>query len=336
MKKNGDSVRDWAGKIFRRFLSRTSLMVTLGVLGLYLICCLFYWYAEFGGPKGTAFYNVLLWNTATLFGQDYADHYPESVGGRLLGIVVLLISMFGVSAVTGYISSYLIERRANSVRGLKKLQSLRNHIIICGWKNNQKGLILDIKRKNKELKLSDMVLINNRDEEQIRFFLADEELRGIQYVHGDFSEEDVLKRANAKYASKALILGEEDDGLTPELIDSRVFAAMLMLKGMNPKIHICAQVQTKKYKNYLESNKCDEVIYSEEYTGIFFRRPLFIMEWQRYYLLYLIMEMASVSRFSIWMSRGMEKHLRKYPDITKNTIISWCLEFWKIWVRSMS
>ena len=51
MKKNGDSVRDWAGKIFRRFLSRTSLMVTLGVLGLYLICCLFYWYAEFGGPK---------------------------------------------------------------------------------------------------------------------------------------------------------------------------------------------------------------------------------------------------------------------------------------------
>lgn len=198
MKKNGDSVRDWAEKIFRRFLSRTSLMVTLGVLGLYLICCLFYWYAEFGGPKGTAFYNVLLWNTATLFGQDYADHYPESVGGRLLGIVVLLISMFGVSAVTGYISSYLIERRANSVRGLKKLQSLRNHIIICGWKNNQKGLILDIKRKNKELKLSDMVLINNRDEEQIRFFLADEELRGIQYVHGDFSEEDVLKRANAK------------------------------------------------------------------------------------------------------------------------------------------
>ena len=217
MKKNGDFVRDRAGKIFRRFLSRTSLMVTLGVLGLYLICCLFYWYAEFGGPKGTAFYNVLLWNTATLFGQDYADHYPESVGGRLLGIVVLLISMFGVSAVTGYISSYLIERRANSVRGLKKLQSLRNHIIICGWKNNQKGLILDIKRKNKELKLSDIVLINNRDEEQIRFFLADEELRGIQYVHGDFSEEDVLKRANAKYASKALILGEEDDDLTPEL-----------------------------------------------------------------------------------------------------------------------
>ena len=37
MKKNGDSVRDWAGKIFRRFLIRTSLMVTLGVLGLYHI-----------------------------------------------------------------------------------------------------------------------------------------------------------------------------------------------------------------------------------------------------------------------------------------------------------
>ena len=87
-----------------------------------------------------------------------------------------------------------------------------------------------------------MVLVNNLDEDEMRFFLADEDLRGIQYVHGDFSEEDILKRANAKYASKALILGEEEDGLTPELIDSRVFAAVLMLKGMNPKMHICAQI----------------------------------------------------------------------------------------------
>ena len=180
--------------------------------------------------------------------------------------MLLLVSMFGISAVTGYISSALIERRANSIRGLRKLQSLRNHIIICGWKNNLKALLLDIKRKNKDIRMSDLVLINNMDEESIRFFLADDDLKGVQYVHGDFSEEFTLEKANAMYASKALILGEDQDGLSPELVDSRVFAATLMLRSMNPKMHICAQIQTKKYKHYLEINKCDEVIYSEEYT----------------------------------------------------------------------
>lgn len=258
----------WSRKFtdMKRLLNRTWFKVTVGVFGFYLICCVFYWYAEFDGPKGTPFYNVLLWNTATLFGQDYADHYPESIAGRIYGIMLLLVSMFGISAVTGYISSALIERRANSIRGLRKLQSLRNHIIICGWKNNLKALLIDIKRKNRDIRMSDLVLINNMDEESIRFFLADDDLKGVQYVHGDFSEEFTLEKANAMYASKALILGEDQDGLSPELVDSRVFAATLMLRSMNPKIHICAQIQTKKYKHYLEINKCDEVIYSEEYT----------------------------------------------------------------------
>lgn len=104
--------------------------------------------------------------------------------------------------------------------------------------------------------MSDLVLINNMDEESIRFFLADDDLKGVQYVHGDFSEDLLWRKPMQCMRSKALILGEDQDGLSPELVDSRVFAATLMLRSMNPKIHICAQIQTKKYKHYLEINKC--------------------------------------------------------------------------------
>ena len=111
---------------------------------------------------------------------------------------------------------------------------------------------------------------------------------------------------------------------------------MLMLKGMNPKIHICAQVQTKKYKNYLESNKCDEVIYSEEYTRyILSTATLYNGMAKVLSSLFDNGDGISVQIFDLDES-WHGKHLRKYPDITKNTIISWCLEFWKIWVRSMS
>lgn len=245
---------------------KKKLTAILGIFTFYILCCIIYWFVEYHGPKGASFLDILLWNTATLFGQDFADHYPETVSGRVVGIVLLLISMFGISAVTGYISSALIEYNLNTRRGIRKLQNMKNHVLICGWKSDLKSLILDIVRKNKNVKTKDIVLVNMREEMEMQKLLMDTELRGLHYVRGDYSEESILMNANAKDASKVLILGENQDSLEPELVDSRVFAAALMLRTMNPKIHICAEVQTRKYKDYLENHKCDEVIYSEEYT----------------------------------------------------------------------
>ncbi|MCC8140342.1 MAG: NAD-binding protein [Lachnospiraceae bacterium] len=251
---------------FRYVVKQPQLRAILGILLLYALCCLAYWFFEYGGPAGAKFSDILLWNTATLFGADFAERYPITVSGRMIGIVILLIGMFGVTVITGYVSSTMIDHRMKTRRGTRKLQSMKNHIIICGWKNNLKALLEDIVRKNHGVGFQDLVLVNSRDEDDMSALLEDEDLRGIKYVRGDFSEEQVLQKANAARASNALILGDDHDRLSPELVDSRVFAAMLALKGMNPKIHICAQVQTKKYKHYLETNHCDEVIYTEEYT----------------------------------------------------------------------
>lgn len=266
MKRKRNAVRGRIRRCLSRIRHRGRLAATIGIITFYILCCLLYWYVEFDGAKSAGFLDVILWNTATLFGQDFADHYPVSVAGRLLGLVLLLIGMFGVSAITGYISSALIERNMNSMRGMKKLQSLRNHVIICGWKDDLRALILDIVRKNRSIRFGDIVLINDVDESRMQLLLDDGELKGIRYVRGDYSEEQILQRANVKAASRALVMGENQEGLEPELSDSRVFAAVLMIRGINPRIHICAEVKTKKYKNYLEAQKCDEVIYSEEYT----------------------------------------------------------------------
>ena len=266
MNKIINTIRGRVKKALSRIRHRGRLAATAGMITFYRLCCLLYWYVEFVLLRGAGFLDVILWNTATLFGQDFADHYPVSVAGRLLGLVLLLIGMFGVSAITGYISSALIEHNMNSMRGMKKLQSLRNHVIICGWKDDLKDLILDIVRKNRRIRFQDIVLVNNMDEARVRLLLDDEELKGLHYVRGDYTEEQILMRANARTASRVLVMGQSQENLEPELMDSRVFAAVLMVRGMNAKAHICAEVKTKKYKNYLEAQKCDEVIYSEEYT----------------------------------------------------------------------
>ena len=252
------------------FFKKFHVMTTLVILSIYFLLVLISWivlkYTGYTDEAGNAlsFFDVFLWNFLTVAGNDYA--FVNSVWARILGILFLLFSMFGLSAITGYISSALVERKMNPGKGLKKMQKMKNHIIICGWKNDIKILINDILKKNKKLLPSDIILINSVDEAKVQSLKDDESLKTINYLKGDYTEEQTLINANAKYASKVLIVGENHENMDAELVDSRVFVSALMFRNINSKCHICAEVKTERYKNYLEAQNCAEVIYTEEYT----------------------------------------------------------------------
>ena len=171
-----------------------------------------------------------------------------------------------LSMFTGYISSAFVERRLKQERVLKKMQNMKNHIIILGNKNDLKSLIQDILRKNASLSIENIVLINNLEQEKIDLLKEDKALKGLNVFKGDYTIEQTLLNANIKYASKVLIIGENIENLDDELIDSRVFVTALMVRNLNSKCHICCEVKTERYKNYLLQQNCAEVIYSEEYT----------------------------------------------------------------------
>lgn len=266
MKKNKKNKRH-IFKGFFSFLKRIHFFAVAGIVILYLLCCYVMWFAEYCRTTDTSFARVVLWNTIAVFGQDIQDHFPDTTVGQILVLVLMLFSMFGISAITGYISSAFVEHKMNPKRGIKKVQDLKNHIVICGIKDNIKQLILDILRKNKTHSLSDIVLINNVDEVRMQSLLDDPELKGIHYIRGDFTEEQTLHNGNIRQASRALILGENEEGLENELVDSRVFVAALMVKEQNPRCHICSEVRTRRYRNYLEAQRCGEVIYAEEFAS---------------------------------------------------------------------
>ncbi len=257
-------------KKVKAFLKKFHILTTLVILAIYFLLVLISWlvlkYTGYVNEEGASysFFDVFLWNFLTVAGNDYA--FVDSAWARILGILFLLFSMFGLSAITGYISSALVEKNMNPNKGIKKMQNMKNHIIICGWKNDIKILIADILKKNKKLTTSDIILINSVDDSKLQSLKDDDKLKGINYLKGDYTEEQTLINANAKYASKVLILGENHDSLEAELVDSRVFVAALMFRNINSKCHICAEVITERYKNYLEAQNCAEVIYTEEYT----------------------------------------------------------------------
>lgn len=255
---------------FKDFLKKYHITTTIIIISVYLIIVLaLYLILKFtnqvddsGNPY--TFIDVFLFNFLTVAGNDYI--FTDSVPAKIIGIILLLFSMFGFSAITGYLSSAFVERKLSSRKGLKKMQNLKNHIIICGWKNDIKVLIKAILRKNKNLTPANIILINNQGDDKNRILQEDDELTGLNILKGDFTEEQTLVNANAKYAAKILILGENQEGIDDELVDSRVFVGALMFRNLNPKCHICAEVKTERYKNYLEAQNCAEVVYTEEYT----------------------------------------------------------------------
>ncbi len=248
----------------KHYIKAIHLPTILLIVVLYLLLCLYCYLVLRREGTNTPFWDIVIFNFLAVTGNDYA--YVDNPLTRIAGIFVLILGMVGLSTITGYISSAFVARRLNMERGVRKMRNMKKHVVICGWKNDIKMLIRGILRKNREMNPTDIILISNIDDVKIQSLRDDMELQGLNILRGDFTEEQTLLNANIREAGKVLIIGENQENLNEELVDSRVFVCTLLVRKLNSKCHICAEIKTERYKNYLESQNCAEVIYVDEYT----------------------------------------------------------------------
>lgn len=251
-------------KKIKHYIKAIHLPTILLIVVLYLLLCLYCYLVLRREGRNTPFWDIVIFNFLAVTGNDYA--YVDNPLTRIAGIFVLILGMVGLSTITGYISSAFVARRLNMERGVRKMRNMKKHVVICGWKNDIKMLIRGILRKNREMNPTDIILISNIDDVKIQSLRDDMELQGLNILRGDFTEEQTLLNANIREAGKVLIIGENQENLNEELVDSRVFVCTLLVRKLNSKCHICAEIKTERYKNYLESQNCAEVIYVDEYT----------------------------------------------------------------------
>ena len=251
----------------KKWLEGPYTLPVLLFLVLYTGLSWLYWSVEVGPGGKKTFLDILLWNNLNVvLSRGFTDFIPQTWPGRTVLMVFILFSMLFLSTVIGFVSSRINAYNQSPERRIRKVQKLSGHVVILGWKNDIRKLIGDILRKSGTLSTEDIVIVNNIDELKIQSLLMDRDLRGIHYIRGDFTEEQTLQNANIKAASTALVLGEAHESLEAELVDSRIFVCTLMIKNLNPRCHVCALVQTERYRNYLEAQHCDEVVYTEAYS----------------------------------------------------------------------
>lgn len=177
------------------FIIALVILVTLfGVTGYQII-------------EGWNFLDSLYMTVITLTSTGYQEVHPLSENGRLFTIVLLFIGVgivaYSISTLMSYFMSIDLYKRGRDKMN-KKIQSLENHTIVCGFGRMGK-VICDELRKH-----GDQFVVLENDPEEI------EQLKKSDYlfIDGDAASDDHLLQAGIRNARVLVSMIDNDsDGL---------------------------------------------------------------------------------------------------------------------------
>lgn len=219
------------------------------------------------------FADAVWWGIVTLLTVGYGDKYPVSGPGRIFGGLLMVSGVIGIAIVTAKISSYFLERALRERRGFVDPATLKNHFVICGWKDEMSNFLLHILHSNRKMKPSDMVLLNNAPDSEIESLLDVPGLKGMHVVKGDFFLEVNLRRVAPERAAKILILADATpnaQGQIPTLseADARTVMTAMTLNNIAKGTLVVAEILDSAMEQYLRLAHVNEIIYSRDYSRL--------------------------------------------------------------------
>ncbi len=211
------------------------------------------------------FFDAFWWAIITFSTTGYGDKVPVSIGGRAVAIFSIFLGIGAMSFLSGTMASFFVDRNTKARRGLMELRRLKNHIVICGWKDHMMDILQEILRLNTEMASEDLVIISNIDAERIGELREEKTLKGLHFVKGDYFAESSLGRANVRQARKVFVLADTLESSATTEVDSKTVMTVMTLRSMAKDIYIGAELLDKKYDHYLKEAMCDEIILIRDY-----------------------------------------------------------------------
>ncbi len=246
-----------------------TIVLILIIIGLLAVSMFGAYVFEVGVNQGFKnLWDTLWWTIVTLTTVGYGDKYPITVGGKLVGIAMMVLGIAIVGMVTGRIASFLVDKQIKARGGLIVLEKKKGHFVICGWKSELESILDNILKVNPDLSPADIVLVNDADPAVIDHIRSIPRFKMIKYIKGDYIDEKVLSRANIKNASTALVLADSSRKFSAQEVDSRTVMTVITIDSMNKNIYTCAELIDEKFEKYLRLANCDEIILSREYSKI--------------------------------------------------------------------
>lgn len=251
----------------------------LSVLIALVISWLVVSYAVFRAEEGVTGANItnyptaLWWGIVTFLTVGYGDYTPLTAFGRLWAGCLMVVGVFGVAIITSKISSYFMEQALREGRGNVTTSKLKDHFIICGWKDDMAAILSHILDFNPELKSSDIVMIATVDQAEVDNLREDPELRDLKVIIGNYYDQNILKRAAPERARKVMILADRSRSQAGEVasvteVDARTIMTAMTLHNIARNTLVTAEILDSKMDQYLKLASVSEIIYSREYSRL--------------------------------------------------------------------
>ncbi len=194
------------------------------------------------------FGDAVWWSFVTVTTVGYGDISPMTIGGRIVGIILMITGIGLLGIFTATIASLFIEDQLLENKGMKST-TVGGQFVICGWNFTGFDIIAELRADKKSME-TPIVLISQLDEKPI-------DDPNLTFIKGEINA-DVLKKANVGQAYSAILLS--DDNLDVHVRDAKTVLDTLTIKSLYPDLYVCVELIESKNITHCQLAKADEII----------------------------------------------------------------------------
>ena len=202
--------------------------------------------------SGYSWIDALYMTVITMTTVGFGEVVPLDDQSKIFTIFLILASIVIVGYALSIITEYILSK--NNVEELKhkkmqkKIESFRNHIVICGYGRNGKQAAIKLRAYNKEF----VVIEKNKDMEERM------QLDEVPYVIGNANEDDILITAGVERASCFIsALPNDADNLF----------VVLSARQLNSKMNIISRASNESSYDKLKFAGANNVILPDKIGG---------------------------------------------------------------------
>ncbi len=210
-------------------------------------------------------WDGIWWAVVTMTTVGYGDKYPVSLGGRVVGLVLICSGVGLMSLFTATIASLFVERKIKEGKGLESITE-KDHIVICGWNQHTEEVLRGL-TTHSTVKDRTVVMINELSVDEVDSLKLKYGKYSLKFLRGNYVHEEVLLRANITKAKFALIMADTSGTHAKDRLDERTTLAALAIKSLAPSIKTIAELLDSENKPHLKRANVDEIIVRGEHIG---------------------------------------------------------------------